>query len=250
MKKAKRSPKKRIIPVTILSGFLGAGKTTTLNHLLENRSGKRIAVIVNDMAQVNIDARMIRETEEKMIQLTNGCICCTLREDLIEQLVDLSESGDSLDAIVVESTGISEPIHVAETFAHAENIEKGKRLLSLVRLDTMVTLIDCSSFFTYFKPPKVVASSKDSEEKNENFACPPKDPDADHSTPPRTLTDLLIDQIQFADVLILNKEDAVSASELSNVRAVITDLNPLAQVITTTHGQVDLTSVINTGIVE
>ena len=159
--------------------------------------------------------------------------------------MDLSESTDSLDAIVVESTGISEPIHVAETFAHAKNIEKGKKLLSLVRLDTMVTLIDCSSFFAHFKAPKHAVPIHTKEgDVSESIICP----STQDSTHPRTLTDLLIDQIQFADVIILNKEDAVSSSILSNVRAVITDLNPLAQIITTTRGRVELSEVINTGI--
>jgi len=253
------------IPVTLLSGFLGSGKTTTLNHLLANTVGMKIVVIVNDMSVVNIDAKLVRHSTEKLVELCNGCICCTLREDLLAQLLDIGATSDA-DAIIIESSGISEPIHVAETFAHSKSV--GRDLDEVVRLDTTVTVVDARHFFAYFKgiasPGKMLGELKScpAEPLGEAGPSPAQGrllrshdhkPGHDHdhhqehpTAAERTLVDLLVDQVQFADVLLLNKTDAVSEAELADVMATLADLNPHAKIVQSLYGAVDPKQVMDT----
>lgn len=205
----------------------------------------KIVVIVNDMSVVNIDAKLVKRSSEKLIELSNGCICCTLREDLLDQLLELGKKSDA-DAIVIESTGISEPIHVAETFAHSKTA--GKDLESLVSLDTMVTVVDAKHFFAYFKgvkcPSAMLAELK---------TCPTTPGDSavaavNSAEDSRTLVDLLIDQVQFADIILLNKIDCISESEKSDVLAILHDLNPHAKVLHSTYGRIAPTEIINTNL--
>ena len=222
------------LPVTVLSGFLGAGKTTVLNHVLNNRQGLRVAVIVNDMSEVNIDAATInREVslhrgEEQLIELSNGCICCTLREDLLLEVSRLAKEG-RFDYLLIESTGIAEPLPVAETFIF--NDEEGVSLTDLARLDTMVTVVDAVNFLADFN------AADDLQDRGESLG----EDDA------RSVTDLLIDQVEFCDVLLLSKTDLVSAKQLAELRAILTSLNPAAEIIAISQGQVDINRVLNTG---
>ncbi|QDT68488.1 Putative metal chaperone YciC [Planctomycetes bacterium MalM25] len=224
------------LPVTVLSGFLGAGKTTVLNHVLANRQGLRVAVIVNDMSEVNIDASLVRggeaglsRTEEKLVEMSNGCICCTLREDLLEEVAKLAGEG-RFDYLLVESTGISEPMPVAETFTFAD--EAGQSLSDLAELDTMVTVVDAANFLRDFE------SSDDLVDRRMGLS----DEDV------RNVVDLLTDQVEFANVILLNKCDLVDEADKTKVLGIIRNLNPKTRIIETMRGQIDPAAIVGTGL--
>ncbi|MFI3905652.1 zinc metallochaperone GTPase ZigA [Ochrobactrum sp. S1502_03] len=222
------------LPVAVLSGFLGAGKTTLLNHVLNNRENRRVAVIVNDMSEINIDAALVREggadlsrTEEQLVEMTNGCICCTLRDDLLKEVAQLA-SQDRFDYLLIESTGISEPLPVAATFEFRD--EKGESLSDLARLDTMVTVVDAANLL------KDYSSNDFLRDRGESLG------DEDE----RTLVDLLVEQIEFADVVVLNKISTATAQERDLARKVIRSLNPDARIEEVDFGKIPLDSILDT----
>ena len=224
----------RKLPVTVLSGFLGAGKTTVLNHVLNNREGLRVAVIVNDMSEINIDAQLVdrdgalNRTEERLVEMTNGCICCTLREDLLQEVSKLARE-NRFDYLLIESTGISEPLPVAATFTFED--ETGKSLSEVARLDTMVTVVDSRAFLADY-------TSRDRLLKRDLALSDQDD---------RTISNLLNDQIEFADVLLLNKADAVTEDEMGALRGLLQKLNPTAQLVECVNGHIDAKTILNTG---
>ena len=223
------------LPVTVLSGFLGAGKTTVLSHILNNREGKKVAVIVNDMSEINIDAAMIKSdvslnhSEEKLVEMSNGCICCTLREDLLLEVNKLAKD-NKFDYLVIESTGISEPLPVAETFTFAD--EEGISLSDVAKLDTMVTVVDAVNFLKDYEEAKYLQDTGESLGEDDE----------------RSVADLLVDRIEFADVLLVSKIDLVDAEDIEKLNAILRSLNTHARIIPITLGQVSTDDVLNTGL--
>ena len=223
------------LPVTVLSGFLGAGKTTVLSHILNNRENKKVAVIVNDMSEINIDAATVKSevslnrSEEKLIEMSNGCICCTLREDLLEEVNKLAKEG-RFDHLVIESTGISEPLPVAETFTFAD--EQGVSLSDVAKLDTMVTVVDAVNFLKDYQEAKYLKDKGESLGEDDE----------------RSIADLLVDQVEFADLILISKTDLVNTEDLERLKAILKTLNTDAKVLPIEHGNVDIDKVLNTGL--
>lgn len=223
----------KTLPVTVLSGFLGAGKTTVLNHILNNRDGLKVAVIVNDMSEINIDAATVKNEiglsrqEERLVEMSNGCICCTLREDLLVEITNLAKEG-KYDYLVIESTGIAEPLPVAETFTFAD--ENGQSLSNIARLDTMVTVVDALNFLEDFDEAKLLAEVGESLGEEDE----------------RSVSELLVDQIEFADVLLISKTDLVSQEQLKRLQSILNTLNTEAEQIAIVQGEVPVNSVLAT----
>ncbi len=223
------------LPVTVLSGFLGAGKTTVLSHVLNNRQGKKVAVIVNDMSEINIDSAIVQSdvslnrSEEKLVEMSNGCICCTLREDLLEEVTKLAQDG-RFDYLLIESTGISEPLPVAETFTFAD--ENGVSLSDVANLDTMVTVVDAVNFLKDYDEAKYLEEAGESLGEQDE----------------RSVADLLVDQVEFSDVILISKTDLVDAKDIERLSAILKTLNTHARVIPIAQGQVDIDTVLSTGL--
>ncbi|WP_373973846.1 zinc metallochaperone GTPase ZigA [Chitinibacter sp. SCUT-21] len=221
------------LPVTVLSGFLGVGKTTLMNHVLKNRDGLRVAVIVNDLSDVNIDGELIHQGgfargEERLVEMSNGCICCTLREDLLEEVARLAKE-NRFDYLLIESTGIAEPLPVAETFTFRD--ESGQSLSDLAQLDTMVTVVDAFNFLRDYAGGDLLAERGETAGEDDD----------------RTVVDLLVEQIEFCDVLVISKPDLVSADQLAQLQSILAALNPRAVQLVAENGQVPLNAILGTG---
>ena len=223
------------LPVTVLSGFLGAGKTTILSHILNNRESKKVAVIVNDMSEINIDQAIVQSevslnrSEERLVEMSNGCICCTLRQDLLEEVTTLAQEG-RFDYLLIESTGISEPLPVAETFTFAD--ENGVSLSEVASLDTMVTVVDAVNFLNDYDEAKYLQETGESLGEDDE----------------RSVADLLIDQVEFADVILISKTDLASASDIDRLIAILKTLNTHAKITPISNGEVEVDNVLNTGL--
>jgi len=223
------------LPVTVLSGFLGAGKTTVLSHILNNRQGKKVAVIVNDMSDINIDASTIKSgvslnySNEKLVEMSNGCICCTLREDLLIEVGKFANDG-RFDYLVIESTGISEPLPVAETFTFAD--ENGVSLSDVATLDTMVTVVDAVNFLNDYEQANDLQDTGESLGEDDE----------------RSVADLLVDQVEFADVILISKTDLITNDELNRLTAILNTLNTQANIIPISNGHININEVLNTGL--